>query len=71
MTVLTDKPEVSWTDAALLAVELAEIYSTPTPKIWPETKEMWPETKKVSNMYLIDCVLYNSRGPIFIPGTYT
>ena len=32
MTVLTDKPEVSQTDAALLAEELAEIYSTPTPK---------------------------------------
>ena len=32
MTVLTDKPEVSWTDAALLAEELTKIYSTPTPK---------------------------------------
>ena len=27
MTVLTDKPEVGRTDAALLAEELAEIYS--------------------------------------------
>ena len=61
MTVLTDKPEVGRTDAALLAEELAEIYSTPTPK-------GWPEPKKVSNLYLIDCVFYNSRGPIFISG---
>ena len=63
MTVLTDKLEVGRTDAALLAEELIEIYSTPTPK-W------WPEPKKVSNLYLIDCVLYNSRGPIFLSGTY-
>ena len=63
MMVLTDKPEVGRTDAALLAEELAEIYSTPTPK-------GWPKPKKVSNLYLIDCVLYNSRGPIFIPKTY-
>ena len=49
MTVLTDKPEVGRTDAALLAEELTEIYSTPTPK-------GWPEPKKVSNFYLIDCV---------------
>ena len=39
MTVLTDKPEVSWTNAALLAEELAEIYSTPTPKGWLEPKK--------------------------------
>ena len=49
MTVLTDKPEVGRTDVALLTEELAEIYSTPTPK-------GWPEPKKVSNLYLIDCV---------------
>ena len=62
MTVLTDKPEVGQTDAALLAEELAKIYSTPTPK-------GWLEPKKVSNLYFIDCVSsYNSRGPIFIPG---
>ena len=62
MMVLTDKSEVSRTDAALLAKELTEIYSTPTPK-------GWPEPKKVSNLYLIDCVSsYNSLGPIFIPG---
>ena len=59
MTILTDKPEVGRTDAALLAEELVEIYSTPTPK-------GWPEPKKVSNLYWIDCVFYNSRGPIFI-----
>ena len=62
MTVLTDKPKVGRTDAALLAEELAKIYSNPTPK-------GWPEPKKVSNLYLIDCVSsYNGRGPIFIPG---
>ena len=49
MMVLTDKPEVGQTDAALLAEELVEIYSTPTPK-------GWPEPKKVNNWYLIDCV---------------
>ena len=47
--VLTDKPEVDRTDAALLAEELAEIYSTPTPK-------GWSEPKKVNDLYLIDCV---------------
>ena len=62
MTVLTDKPEVGRTDAALIAEELAEIYSTPTPK-------GWPEPKKVSVLYLIDCVFYNNRGLIFIPRT--
>ena len=52
--------EVDRIDAAVLAEELAEIYST-TPK-------GWPEPKKVSNLYLIDCVSsYNGRGPIFIP----
>ena len=48
MTVLTDKPEVGRTDAALLAEELTEIYSTP-PK-------GWPEPKKVIDLYWIDCV---------------
>ena len=62
MTVLTDKPEVGRTDAALLAEELTEIYSTPTPK-------GWPRPKKVSNLYLIDWLSsYNSWDPIFIPG---
>ena len=55
MTVLTDKPEVDRTDAALLAEELAEIYSTPTPK-------GWPEPKKVSNLYLIDSVSFTIAG---------
>ena len=49
MTVLKDKPEVGRIDATLLAKELAEIYSTPTPK-------GWPKPKKVSNLYLIDCM---------------
>ena len=60
MTVLTDKPEVDRTDAALLAEELAEIYSTPTPK-------GWPEPKKVNDLYLIDHVLYNSRVQYLYP----
>ena len=47
--VLTDKPEVDRNNAALLAEELAEIYSTPTPK-------GWPEPKKVNDLFLIDCV---------------
>ena len=46
MTVLIDKPEVGQTDAALLAEELAEIYSTPTPKGWPKPKK--------GKLYLID-----------------
>ena len=39
MTVLIDKPKVGQTDAALLAEELVEIYSTPTPKGWPKLKK--------------------------------
>ena len=38
MTVLTDKPEVGRTDAALLVEELVGIYTTPTPKGWCEAK---------------------------------
>ena len=53
--------EVDRIDAAVLIEELAEIYSTPTPK-------GWSEPKKLSNLYLIDCVFYNSQGPIFISG---
>ena len=34
MMVLIDKPEVGRTNVALLVEELAEIYSTPTPKGW-------------------------------------
>ena len=39
MTVLTNKPKVSRTNAALLVEELAEIYATPTPKGWREAKK--------------------------------
>ena len=34
MTVLIDKPEVGRTNATLLVEELAEIYTTSTPKGW-------------------------------------
>ena len=61
MMVLTDKPEVDQTDAALLVEELAETYTTPTPK-------GWHGAKKVIGIDWLD-VLYNSQGPIFIPGT--
>ena len=40
MTVLIDKPEVGWTDVALLVEELAEIYSTPTPNDQCEAKKI-------------------------------
>ena len=39
MTVLTDKPEVDQIDTTLLVEELAEIYSTPTPKGWHKAKK--------------------------------
>ena len=39
MTVLTGKPKVGQTDAALLVEELAEIYITPTPKGWRKAKK--------------------------------
>ena len=39
MMVLTNKPEVDRTDAALLTEELVEIYSTATPKGCPEPKK--------------------------------
>ena len=42
MTLLIDKPEVRWIDAALLVEELVEIYTTPTPKDWHEAdKSNW------------------------------
>ena len=43
MTVLTDKSEVGWTDAALLVEELTKIYTTPTPKGWhkPEKSNLY------------------------------
>ena len=47
MMVLTDKPKVGWTDAALLAEELAEICSTTTHKDWQSQK-------KQGKLYLID-----------------
>ena len=37
--------EVDRIDAAVLAEELAKIYSTPTPK-------GWPEPKKVNDLYI-------------------
>ena len=43
--------EVDRIDAAILAEELAEIYSTPTPK-------GWPELKKVIYLYLIDSFFF-------------
>jgi len=61
MMVLTNKPKVGRTDAALLVEELVEIYTT-TPKGWHGAEK--------SKLYLIDWMSsYNSRGPIFIPGT--
>ena len=39
MVVLTDKPDVGRTNASLLVEELAEIYSTPTPKGWHEAEK--------------------------------
>ena len=40
MTVLIGKPEVSRINLALLTEELAEIYSTPTPKGWHGAKKI-------------------------------
>ena len=39
MMVLTDKPKVGRTDAALLVEELVEIYTT-TPKGWHKAKKV-------------------------------
>ena len=36
--------EVDRIDAAVLAEELAKIYSTPTPKGWPEPKKILRES---------------------------
>ena len=47
--------EVDRIDAAVIAEELTEIYSTPTPK-------GWPEPKNISNLYLIDCVSFTIAG---------
>ena len=54
--------EVDQIDAAVLVEKLAEIYSTPTSK-------GWPEQKKVSNLYLIDCVFDTIVGGLYLyPG---
>ena len=50
MIVLIEKREVDQTDAALLAEELTEIYSTPTPKGWPKPKK--------GKLYLIDWMFF-------------
>ena len=56
MTVLYRQAvEVDRIDAAILIEELTEIYSTPTPK-------GWPELKKVNNLYWIDCVSFTIAG---------
>ena len=47
--------EVDRIDAAILAKELTEIYSTPTPK-------GWSGPKKVIDLYLIDCLLFTIAG---------
>ena len=39
MTVLIDKLEVGRTDAVLLVEELAEIYTTTTPKVWHKAEK--------------------------------
>ena len=54
MTVLTDKPKVGQTDAALLVEELAEIYTTPTPKCC--------HGAKISKLYLIDWMPFTIAG---------
>ena len=55
--------EVDRIDAAILAEELAEIYSTPTSKGGQSRKSKWL-------VYWIDCVFYNSWGLVFISETY-
>ena len=47
--------DVDRIDAAILAEELTEIYSTPTPK-------GWPKPQKVNNLYWIDCVSFTIAG---------
>ena len=54
MMILTNKLEVGRTDASLLAEELAEIYSTPTPKGWPKPKK--------GKLYLIDWMSFIIAG---------
>ena len=40
MTILTNKPKVGWSDAALLVEELAEIYITPTLRVGVKPKKV-------------------------------
>ena len=54
MTVLTNKPEVGRTDAALLVEELAGMYSSATPKGWHGAKK--------SKLYLIDWMSFTIAG---------
>ena len=54
MTVLIDTPKVDRIDAALLVEELAEIYTTPTPKGWREAKK--------SNWYWLIWCLFTKAG---------
>ena len=51
--------EVDRIDAAVLAEELVEIYSTPTPK-------GWPELKKVIDLYLIDSCFLQQAITVYI-----
>ena len=54
--------EVDQIDAAVLAEELTEIYSTPTPK-------GWLEPKKVIDLYLIDWLIVTIAGGLYLyPG---
>ena len=54
--------EVDRIDAAVLAEELAEIYSTPTLK-------GWPEPKKVIDLYWIHCCSVTIAGGLYLyPG---
>ena len=39
MMVLTNKPEVGWTNAAQLIEELTKIHNTPTPKGWRKAEK--------------------------------
>ena len=54
--------EVDRIDAAVLAEELAEIYSTPTPKGWSEPK------KVIDFAFDWLMIFYNSWGLVFILG---
>ena len=58
---MMDKPEVDRIDAALLVEELAEIYSTPTPK-------GWSEPKKVNCIWLIGLSFTMAESNIYTQG---